>query len=54
MKKLEEVKLEEKEDLIINASAQCMLDLLHSRFFGQNKPEFLKDDKVDFSSLLRR
>ena len=53
MKKLEEVKLEEKEDLIINAAAQCMLDLLHSRFFGQNKPEFLKDDNLhinyDFS-----
>ena len=49
MKKLEEVKLEQKVDMFINASAQCMLDLLHARFFDQNMPEFLKDDNLDIN-----
>lgn len=47
MKKLEEVKLEPKEKKIIGASAQCMLDLLHGRFFDEDIPEFLKDDNLD-------
>ena len=47
MKKLEEVKLESKENTLINASAQCMLDLLHARFFDENMPKFLKDDNLD-------
>ena len=47
MKKLEEVKLDSKENNLVNASAQCMLDLLHARFFNENLPEFLKDDNLD-------
>ena len=36
-----------KENNLVNASAQCMLDLLHARFFNENLPEFLKDDNLD-------
>ena len=50
MKKLEEVKLESKENTLINASAQCMLDLLHARFFDENMPKFLK--KIIYSKQL--
>lgn len=49
MRKLEEVKLEKKDDMLINASAQCMLDLLHGRFFDEIIPEFLKDDNLDIN-----
>ena len=47
MKKLEEVELELKENKLISASALCMLDLLHARFFDENMPDFLKDDNLD-------
>lgn len=49
MKKIEEVKLDKNEEIFISASAQCILDLLHSRFFDENIPEFLKDDNLDIN-----
>ena len=47
MKKLEEVKLETKENKMMSASALCMLDLLYARLFDKHIPDFLKDDNLD-------
>ena len=46
MRKIEKVELEEKEDLLISASALCMLDLLYTRLFDEHIPEIL-DAGVD-------
>ena len=49
MRKIEKVELEEKEDLLISASALCMLDLLYTRPFDEHIPEILKDDNLDIN-----
>lgn len=49
MRKIEKVELEEKEDLLISASALCMLDLLYTRLFDEHIPEILKDDNLDIN-----
>ena len=43
------VELDEKNDLFVNAAAQCMLDLLYKRLIDEDVPEFLKDDNLDIN-----